>query len=114
MPFFEISPNSKHVVFAADRDLLDKYELYSSSLVRRFNNGKLIENMRTKLNVDLLLDQGVKWTEVVISPDGSRVAYTAHQSNLHDLFSVPIVGPSSANVRLNHPKDGTIDPFWSG
>ncbi len=65
-----------------------------------------------------LNDEGQSFSDVgafAISPDGSRVLYTADQetSDVFELFSVPLLGPASSGVKLNGSlvADGDVSDF---
>ncbi len=86
------SPDGRYVVFVADRDTDEMFELYS---VRR-EGGEPV-----KLNPPLV--NGGNVTLFQISPDSQYVVYSADQEkdNVVELFSVPIGGGES--LRLNNP-----------
>jgi hypothetical protein len=86
---FQFAPNSERVVFIHVGDGAVR-QLYSAPVV----GGE----SPTKLNVPAV-DQ---IHDVAISPDSTRVVYSASEpeSPERHLFSVPITGPTSANVRL--------------
>ena len=79
---FEISPDSSRVVYLADQDTDERFELYSVPL----SGGP-----STKLNGSVLRQGAVL---VQISPDSSRVVYKAFQDSdaAIELYSVPLAG----------------------
>jgi Tol biopolymer transport system component len=78
-----ISPDSGYVVFEADMDMDDVYELYSVPIS---GSGPV------KLNPPLVAGGDVR--EFAIAPDSSRVVYIADQvvDERQELYSVPIAG----------------------
>jgi Tol biopolymer transport system component len=78
-----ISPDSGYVVFQADIDVDEVYELYSVPV-----SG----SMPVKLNPPLVAGGDVR--EFSIAPDSSRVVYIADQAvdERNELYSVPIAG----------------------
>ena len=100
---FEISPGGSRVVYRADQDTNDVYELYSVPIAGPAGDG-------VKLNPALPTGGDVQ-REFEISPDGSWVVYRADQDSVrtaydaggvYELYSVPIAGPASAGVKINH------------
>ncbi len=91
---FLISPEGTRVVYCADQDRNDVYEIYSAPM-----DGS---SSAVKLNAPLPFDRNV--AEYRISADGIRVVYVADQdaNDVWELFGVPIDG-SSAPVQLNGP-----------
>ena len=91
---FAISPDSQWLVFAADRLVNDRVELFSVPVA-----GPASELER--LNPTLVANGDVV-AGIQISPDSSRVAYIADQVSDERYFpySVPIEGPSSEAVTL--------------
>ena len=96
-PPFLIAPDSQRVVYLADQDLDEKTEIYSVPI-----DGHALP---VKLN-----DAFPAWAEVesavpgyAISPDATRVAYTADRDvdQSFELFSVPIAG--GAPLKLSTP-----------
>lgn len=96
---FFISPDSSRVVYLADQETDERLELYSVPIAGPAAAG-------VKLNGILQAAGNVSTISMPrISPDSSRVVYTADQEtdNLHELYSVPIAGPAAAGVKLNVP-----------
>ncbi len=91
---FQISPDSKWVVYGADQDKDGATEVYSVPIGGPDSDG-------LKLNKGLVLNGSVE--EGLISPDSSRVVYLADQDTVgvQELYSVPIRGLPSAGLRLN-------------
>ncbi len=81
-----VSPDSTHVVYRADQDLVDVPELYSVPI----SGG-----VATKLNGPLAPGQAVG-SDYAISPDSTRVVYSTDRNGVFELFSVPIDGGASA------------------
>lgn len=83
---FQISPDSRYVVYVAKANPSDRFEnLYSVSL-----RGGMPVSLTQAPPVEPIVAYG-------ISPDGSQVIYQ-HGT---DLYRVPMVGPASASVKLN-------------
>lgn len=103
-----ISPDSKYVVYRADQDAFAVEELYSVPIEGPASAG-------VKLNDLLPLGGDVAFKKFAISPDSSRVVYIADQENdeVDEIYSVPITGSSSPNIKLNDPlpSGGDIDSF---
>jgi Tol biopolymer transport system component len=90
---FRISPDSGRVVYLADQQTDNVYELYSVPLLGPAAAG-------VKLNVTQVVGDVISFS---ISPDSSRVVYSADQEtvNIFELYSVPLGGPAAAGVKLN-------------
>ncbi len=90
-----VSPDSQRVVYVADQDTDNVYELYSTSV---------LGGAKTKLNGTLVANGGVSTSSqaVQISPDGTTVFYLAAQdtANVYELYRVPIDG-SAAPMKLS-------------
>jgi Tol biopolymer transport system component len=94
----EVAPHGRRVVYRADQDADDVFELFSVSL-----DGGLV----VRLNAPLVAggDVGADFVHCFrISPDGAHVVYWADQDEdeVFELFSVPIDG-SAPPVQLNGP-----------
>ena len=87
----QISPDSSRVVYVADQETDEVYELFSVPIAG---------GVATKLNGPLA---GNYLLSFEISPDGSRVVYLAEQDSvtLYDLFSVTLTGAD--RIKLNGP-----------
>jgi len=112
---FRISPDSSWVVYRADQDKTTIYELFSVPLVG---------GSSTKLNHDLEryvfpVDEDVHNFE--ISPDSSTVVFEASWQNytpgpdqyiflVYELYSVPITGSASDEIKLWGPVEGAGYP----
>ena len=96
-----ITPDGSRVVFRADQDIDDVFDLYSAPLF-----GGVI----TKLNGPLA-DGSIDTYRV--TPDGSRVIYTASQNvvDRFELFSVPPAGGPVAAVSGVMVSGGSISEF---
>jgi Tol biopolymer transport system component len=94
---FNISPDSSRVVYNADQEKDNDFELYSVPLGGPATAG-------IKLNGVLGPGGGVNGVGR-ISPDSSRVVYTAIQeaATAYDLYSVPLGGPAADGIKLNRP-----------
>ncbi len=106
--YFQLSPDGRYVVFGAEKEVADRVELYSYFLATRFPT----LTHPVKLNVAITGDRDVNYATFKISPDSKRVVYNAYQNNAHDLFSVPINGPSTVNVKINQPISPSIPFGW--
>jgi len=91
---FNISPDSSRVVYTADQETDNHFEIYSVSLAGPAAAG-------IKLNGALAALGNVG--NFQISPDSSRVVYRANQQTATalELYSVPLGGPAAAGVKLN-------------
>jgi len=89
--YFVISPDSARVVYQADQDTDEMFELYSVPTA----GGQA----PSKLNVALGADQDVSPNSFSISPNSQRVVYLVAGVP----YAVPIDGPGSANVNLRDP-----------
>jgi dipeptidyl aminopeptidase/acylaminoacyl peptidase len=91
---FRISPDSSQVIYWADQQTNNVFELYSVPLTGPASAG-------VKLNESMVAggDVGV----IQISPDSSRVIYWADQDTdeVMELYSVPLNGPASSEVKIN-------------
>ena len=105
---FRLAAGNGPVVYSADQDTNDKFELYS---VRLGGAGrvKLNRALPTSWDVPVASSGGYR-----VAPDGSRVVYATgdnpvdHPGVDTELHSVPTGGPGSASVRLDLPP-GTGD-----
>ena len=91
---FRISPDSSRLVYQVDQQTPTVLELYSVPLGGPATNG-------IKLNGTLV--PGGNVVGFNISPDSSRVVYTADQDtdNVIELYSVPLGDPAVAGIKLN-------------
>jgi hypothetical protein len=108
---FSLASTSSAAVYLADQDTLDVPELFAVTLGGAH---------RVKLNLPLPPNWEVGASgfddadPVKIFPDGSRVAYQIQEKvfqgrPLVQLFSVPIGGPGTESVRLDHPPSEAPD-----
>jgi formylglycine-generating enzyme required for sulfatase activity len=100
---FAVSPDGQRVVYMADQDTDDLLEFYSVPIQGPPSAGvKISGPMSPGGNM-------YYWFLVKFSPDSQRVVYKVDQETpgVWDLYSVPIVGPSSAGVKLNRPISGS-------
>ena len=86
-PAFLVSPGGERVVYRADQDRDDVFELYSTAIEGSDTPVKLNTSLRARRTV----------TRFAISPDGAHVLYQAdqHVNDLFELFTVPIAGGAS-------------------
>ncbi|MFK7800066.1 MAG: putative Ig domain-containing protein [Anaerolineae bacterium] len=96
---FEISPDSQYVIYYADQETADMYELY----IVPIEGGT-----QTKLNSSFISGGDVE--EAMFSPDGNHIIYVADQDIDDDfhLYSVPVFGGeviklSDPNVDIAYP-----------
>jgi hypothetical protein len=89
---FMISPDGTRIVYLADQDSDDVFELYVTDLF-----GSSV----TKLSGSMV--SGGDVLEFNISPDSTRVVYRADQNidGVGELYSVPIGGPAASGVNLS-------------
>ena len=99
---FQISPDSTRVVYRADQDTDNVYELYSVPI-----GGGTV----TKLNSTLV--SGGDTLDFQISPDSSRVVYRADQDTyrVNELYSVPIGGGKVAKLNSTLVSGGDVFDF---
>jgi Tol biopolymer transport system component len=92
--FSQISPDNGRVVYQADQQTDNVFELYSVPL-----GGPAAAGI--KLNGALVALGDVD--NFAISPDSSRVVYTADQQTdtVFELYSVPLGGPAAAGIKFN-------------
>lgn len=94
------SPDGTHVVYNADQEVDDRYELYSVP-----SNG----GTPTKLNGTLVPggDAGGFWS---ISPDGANVLYVADQDTdgVNELYIVPTTGGTPTKLNGPLPFGGNV------
>ena len=93
---FLISADGARVVYLADQQIDDVWELYSVPLTGPAEAG-------IKVSGSLVRGGDVSW--FTISPDGGRVIYLADQERdeVQELYRVFIAGPASAGIKLNAP-----------
>lgn len=98
-----ISPDSKQVVYIADQDTNDMYELYRVPITG---------GTPTKLNGPLVADGNV--FSFVITPDGSNVIYRADQeiNDTYELYRVPINGGDAVKLASVLDNDGDISNYY--
>ena len=92
---FLVSPNSATVVYKADQDTDEKFEIYSVPIAGPETSG-------VKLN-DTLVPAGGNVINFQVDSTSARVVYSADQGTdeKFELYSVPIAGPAASGVRLN-------------
>ena len=109
---FKISPDSRSVIYRADQEANDIMELYNVPI----KGGNLV-----KLNHKMEIERGSIGDDVhafELSPDGSKVVFEASwvnhiqnypefgnifSFNVYELFSVPVNGPASSEIKLWEP-----------
>lgn len=100
---FEFSPDSSRVIYQADQDTNDVFELY----VVPTGGGATL-----KLNSPLAADWDVSYFK--ISPDGSRVVYGIVQSVDpwgYETFSAPIDGGTAVQIDPDPTIEGLLEVF---
>lgn len=103
----KISPDSSHVLFLSDMEVLDRLELYSVPITG---------TMPTKLNPTLVADGEVY--NFAVTPDSQYVIYTAKQEkgeSRADLYRVPIDGGTAVKLNVaflsgRNVREAVIDP----
>jgi len=111
---FKINPDNSSVIYRADQDQNDIMELYNAPI----KGGDPV-----KLNHDMEEDWGSVGDDVhafELSPDGRRIVFEASWGNriqdypedynifsfnVYELFSVPVNGPASEEVKLWEPSE---------
>ena len=98
-----ISPDSQSVVYIADQDTNDMYELYRVPI----NGGT-----PTKLNGPLVADGNV--FSFAITPDGNHVIYRADQeiNDMYELYRVPLTGGNAVKLASVLDNDGDISNYY--
>lgn len=111
---FALTPNGHRVVYVADKDNDEIFELYSVPTTGPITatvklNGTLTTGGDVGYSIPLVTP-----TYFYITPDSTRVIYFADQDtdNSHELYSVPVDG-SSAAIKLHQPLTGgqTLVPY---
>ena len=99
-----ISADSSTVVYLADQNTNGVNELFSVPI-----DGGTI----TRLNDPLPTNGDVGLFGIKLSPDGSRVVYSADQetNNVHEIFSVPIGGGTVTKLNTTLPSGSFIAEF---
>ena len=99
----QISPDSSRVVYFAEQESYDLYELFSAPIG--------VGGSAVKLNGPLISGGEVSFFE--ISPDSSRVVYGADQQSdgVYELYSVPIGGGSWLKLNGAMISGGDVDYF---
>ena len=98
---FRISPDSGRVVYRADQDANNVYELYSTPLGGPATDGIKLSKLLT-VNGDV--------TDFEVSPDSRWVVYRAYQDHneLFELHRVPLAGPTAFGLKLGPLLDGEV------
>jgi len=109
---FKINPDSSSVIYRADQETNDILELY---------NVTIKGGSRVKLNHEMEIERGSIGDDVhafELSPDGGKVVFEASwvnhiqnypdfgnifSFNVYELFSVPINGPASEEIKIWEP-----------
>jgi Tol biopolymer transport system component len=96
---FLLTPDGSRVVYHADQETDERFELYSVPV-----DGPAAAGI--KLNPPLAADGDVNWSNgpfAAVSPDSQWVVYRADQDTdgIQEMYSVPVMGPASAAVKLN-------------
>lgn len=104
---FTLVPNNGPVVYLADQDTDAVRELYRVGLGGA-GRAKLNRTLPSGWNVFSPNEApGEDDLPARVLPDGSRVVYeigdVVNGRVFHEFYSVPIAGPGSASVRLDHP-----------
>ena len=101
---FKISADSARVVFRADKDINDVFELYSAPIATA--------NATTKLSGTLVSGGDVE-SGFQISPDSTRVVFRADKDDVVDIYSAPIA-TANATTKLSGilvPGGGVLSSF---
>src|SRR5262249_55758971 len=98
-----ISPDNGHVLYIADEDTNEKFELYSAPIVGG--------SAPVKLNSDLPSQGDV--TKAEYTPDGTRVIFLANEesSTTFELFSVPAAGGNPLKISGPLVSGGNVTDF---
>lgn len=103
---FSISADGSRVVYRADQEVNDDFELWSVPIA-----GGAV----TKLNPSLVSGGDVSFGNGIrISPAGSRVVYIADQEvdQMRELWSVPIAGGTATRLNPTLVTGGSISQFF--
>lgn len=108
---FAISPDSTRVVYLADQEIVGTSELYAKSLPVLGGPITIIIPPASKLNAPLIANGDV--FKFAISPDASRVVYTADQdiSNVNELYSVPLADGTVTELNGLLVPNGNVTTF---
>lgn len=103
MPSFQISPDGQTVVYVADPQTDEAFELYSVPLA---GGG-------TPVRLSGLLPSGTSIGSFAIAPDSSRVVYTAAQdtAGVREVYSVPLAGAAANKLNGTLVSGGGVFSF---
>lgn len=91
---YQISPDSQRVVFLADRDTRFAYQLYSAPIASNSVEPTLISGP--------VLTSGDVFFVFRIAPNSARVVFGKFSTaDGFQLFSTPMVGPASAEIKIS-------------
>ncbi len=104
---FLLSPDGARVVYRADQDQNDVFELYSVPIDRSTGPVKLNDPLVAEGDVDEL-DSETR----AIDPQGTRVLFRIHEEGqyVYELYSAPLDG-SASPAELEDPALGGVGPF---
>lgn len=99
---YRISPDSTYLVYLADQEIDEKYELYRVNLTG---------NNRTPFKINPTLVYGGNVYDFEISPDSSFVVYIADQriEDVYELFTT-ISGPDCSNILSGNDSNNIGNP----
>jgi len=108
---FAISPGGSRVLYVADQDAYEVFELYSVPLDGSLGAVKLSGAMVSGGDV---LDESSAIRPFAFTPDGTRVVYRADQTTneKRELYSVPIDGSASA-IPIVGALAGSVQPGFT-
>lgn len=97
---YKISPDQTRVVYIADSNAREKFELFSVAVTGG-----------SPVRLSSILPAGGDVYAFQISPDGRRVVYWGDQTigNVNELFSVPVGGGTPVRLNDNLPGRGGVD-----
>lgn len=110
---FQISPDGAHVVYVADQEVDERFELYSVAMAGSAPvklNGPLVPDGDV---APYVLNASTSDPTFLITPDSSTVIYRADQDidGKFELFQVPIAGGTPVRVQDLVPDDWWIYDF---
>ena len=100
----QFSPDGSRVLYRADQDTDQVFELYSVPATG---------GTPVKLNGELTSGGNVDYKGLQFSPDGSRVLYNADQDTdgVFELYSVPATGGTPVKLNAGLPSGGNVDSY---
>jgi len=110
---YRVSPNGRHVVYIADQDVNNKFELYSFDIVTK-DRVKLNPVMPDSRDVRTEPPSSSKEPGFIISKDSSTVFYVSDQDvdQVDRAYKVPITGGEPVRLSLIDDSQGGAEFIW--